>query len=53
MKDERDFAAQVDAVENFVTQRYSVIVRRAGRLQGDGHADRQKAIEAGGQGHQL
>jgi ribose transport system substrate-binding protein len=26
MKDERDFAAQVDAIENFVTQRYSVIV---------------------------
>ena len=26
MKDERDFAAQVDAVENFVTQQYDVIV---------------------------
>ena len=26
MKDERDFAAQVDAVENFVTQKYDVIV---------------------------
>ncbi len=26
MKDERDFAAQVDAVENFVTQQYNVIV---------------------------
>jgi ribose transport system substrate-binding protein len=26
MKDERDFAAQVDAVENFVTQKYNVIV---------------------------
>jgi ribose transport system substrate-binding protein len=26
MKDERDFAAQVDAVENFITQKYSVIV---------------------------
>jgi ribose transport system substrate-binding protein len=26
MKDERDFAAQVDAIENFVTQKYSVIV---------------------------
>jgi ribose transport system substrate-binding protein len=26
MKDERDFAAQVDAVENFVTQRYDIIV---------------------------
>jgi ribose transport system substrate-binding protein len=26
MKDERDFAAQVDAVENFVTQKYDIIV---------------------------
>jgi len=26
MKDERDFAAQVDAVENFVTQQFNVIV---------------------------
>jgi len=26
MKDERDFAAQVDAIENFVTQKYDVIV---------------------------
>ncbi len=26
MKDERDFAAQVDAIENFVTQKYNVIV---------------------------
>jgi ribose transport system substrate-binding protein len=26
MKDERDFAAQVDAVENFVTQKYNIIV---------------------------
>jgi ribose transport system substrate-binding protein len=26
MKDERDFAAQVDAVENFVTQQYDIIV---------------------------
>lgn len=26
MKDERDFASQVDAVENFVTQKYDVIV---------------------------
>lgn len=26
MKDERDFAAQVDAVENFITQQYNVIV---------------------------
>ena len=26
MKDERDFAAQVDAVENFVTQKYNLIV---------------------------
>lgn len=26
MKDERDFAAQVDAVENFITQQYDVIV---------------------------
>jgi hypothetical protein len=26
MKDERDFAAQVDAIENFVTQRYDIIV---------------------------
>src|SRR5713226_9264952 len=24
MKDERDFAAQVDAVENFVTQKYNI-----------------------------
>ncbi|HEX2914431.1 MAG TPA: sugar ABC transporter substrate-binding protein [Chloroflexia bacterium] len=26
MKDERDFAAQVDAVENFITQKYDIIV---------------------------
>ena len=26
MKDERDFAAQVDAIENFVTQKYDIIV---------------------------
>jgi ribose transport system substrate-binding protein len=26
MKDERDFASQVDAVENFITQQYNVIV---------------------------
>jgi ribose transport system substrate-binding protein len=26
MKDERDFASQVDAVENFVTQKYDIIV---------------------------
>jgi len=26
MKDERDFAAQVDAIENFVTQKFNVIV---------------------------
>ncbi len=26
MKDERDFAAQVDAVENFITQKFNVIV---------------------------
>jgi ribose transport system substrate-binding protein len=26
MKDERDFAAQVDAIENFVTQKYNIIV---------------------------
>ncbi len=26
MKDERDFAAQVDAVENFITQQFNVIV---------------------------
>jgi len=26
MKDERDFAAQVDAVENFITQQYDIIV---------------------------
>lgn len=26
MKDERDFAAQVDAVENFITQKYNIIV---------------------------
>ena len=26
MKDERDFAAQVDAIENFITQNYNVIV---------------------------
>ena len=26
MKDERDFAAQVDAIENFVTQKYNLIV---------------------------
>ena len=26
MKDERDFASQVDAVENFVTQKYNIIV---------------------------
>ncbi len=26
MKDERDFAAQVDAIENFITQQYNVIV---------------------------
>jgi ribose transport system substrate-binding protein len=26
MKDERDFAAQVDAIENFITQKYDVIV---------------------------
>src|SRR5438094_5626086 len=26
MKDERDFAAQVDAIENFITQKYNVIV---------------------------
>ena len=26
MKDERDFAAQVDAVENFVTQKYNIVV---------------------------
>ena len=26
MKDERDFAAQVDAIENFVTQNYNIIV---------------------------
>lgn len=26
MKDERDFAAQVDAIENFVTQHYNIIV---------------------------
>jgi hypothetical protein len=25
MKDERDFAAQVDAIENFVTQKYDDI----------------------------
>jgi ribose transport system substrate-binding protein len=26
MKDERDFAAQVDSIENFVTQKYNIIV---------------------------
>ena len=26
MKDERDFAAQVDAIENFVTQKFNIIV---------------------------
>src|SRR5690349_10789129 len=26
MKDERDFAAQVDAIENFITQKYNIIV---------------------------
>ncbi|TIO88112.1 MAG: sugar ABC transporter substrate-binding protein, partial [Mesorhizobium sp.] len=26
MKDERDFAAQVDAIENFITQNYNIIV---------------------------
>lgn len=26
MKDERDFAAQVDAIENFITQQYNIIV---------------------------
>ena len=51
MKDERDFAAQVDAIENFVTQKYDVIVVAPGGLEGDGHADRQGG-EGRGQGHQ-
>ena len=41
MKDERDFAAQVDAIENFVTQKYNIIVVAPAELEGDGHADRQ------------
>ena len=35
MKDERDFAAQVDAVENFVTQKYNIIVTVGFNLTAD------------------
>ena len=51
MKDERDFAAQVDAIENFVTQKYNIIVV----APADSKAmvtPIAKAVKAGGQGDQ-